>query len=529
MKRAFWQGAFILSLAGVAVKILGALYRIPLARILGGEGMGLYQMAYPIYTSILALSTAGLPVAISRLVAEKLARKDFSGAKRVFRISLAMFALIGLIFSFLVLKYANILAEKVLQDARASYALLAISPAIFFTAIVSAFRGYFQGYQEMLPTAVSQVIEQLTRVITVLAGAIILLPHGLEFAAAGATFGATTGGLAALLCLIGFYVVTMGQQTVQHREREQVQENVFAVGWQILRIAFPLSIGGLAMPLLQGIDALIVPLRLRDSGLSPARATELFGQLTGMAGSLVNLPAIITTALAVSLVPAVSEALVLKEASLVEGRIRDCLRLTVLFCLPAAAGLSLLATPICQMLYDLPEAGLPLNYLAPSVLFLGLYQATSGALQGLNQANYPVFSLITGLGVKSFLNYSLTAMPALNIKGPALASVAAFFVAFVLNFLILKFKLGVRFKFWTIIAVPLFATGLMVIGTKCIYELLLVYFANGFATLGSIIFGMAIYFFSLLILGYLREEDLSLLPALGPKLAGLFKKLSIKR
>lgn len=529
MKKGFLQGALILSIAGFIVKVLGALYRIPLARILGGEGMGLYQMAYPIYTSILAISTAGIPVAISILVAEKLAKKDFRGAKRIFLISLGMLTSTGLLFACLVFNYANYLADNVLQEPRAFSAIVAISPAIFFTAVVSAFRGYFQGYQEMLPTAVSQVIEQLIRVITVLAGAIILLPYGLEFAAGGAAFGAVTGGLAALLFLCAFYFSNNRRKAFQPKESYHTQDGTIPIILRIIKIAFPLSIGGLVMPLMQAIDAFFVPMRLQSSGLSPARSTELFGQLTGMAGSLINLPSIITTSLAVSLVPAVSEAVALKKTWLVERRISGSFRLAVLLCLPAAAGLGLLATPISQMLYDIPEVGLPLRYLAPGVLFLGLYQTTSGALQGLNQASYPVINLFVGLMVKSVLNYNLTAIPALNIKGSAIATVTAFFVAFSLNYFVLRFKLGVHVKLWSASGIPLVATGLMVVGTKYIYKLFILNISNSLATLGSIVIGIIIYFFCLLMLGYLSEEDIVLIPGLGQKMVNILKKLSILR
>ncbi|HHU31665.1 MAG: putative polysaccharide biosynthesis protein [Zhaonellaceae bacterium] len=529
MKKGFLQGAVILSGAGILVKVLGALYRIPLARILGGEGMGLYQMAYPIYTSILAISTAGVPVAISILVAEKLAKGDNQGAYRIFRISLTMLTLTGLISSFLVFSNAKFLAEKVLGEPRAFFAIVAISPAIFFTAVVSAFRGYFQGYQEMLPTAVSQVVEQLIRVITVLTGSVILLPHGLELAAGGATFGAVTGGVAALLVLLVFYKIHSNSNFFQLKGSMKTRDSTLAIILRIFKIAFPLSLGGLVMPLMQAVDALFVPMGLQAAGLSPARATELFGQFTGMAGSLINLPSIITISLAVSLVPAVSGALALKKLRLAERRISASNRLALLLCLPAGAGLGILATPISLMLYDIAEVGIPLRFLAPGVLFLGLYQTTAGALQGLNKTAYPVINLMIGLIVKSILNYKLTAIPALNIKGSAIATVAAFFVAFSLNYLLLKVKFAMKFRLLKTSVIPLVATGIMVVGTKNIYEIFYYRLSNSFATLGSIMSGTIIYFFSLLMLGGLGEDDIVLIPRIGQKIAEVLKKLSILR
>jgi stage V sporulation protein B len=416
-----------------------------------------------------------------------------------------------------------------LQEPRAFSAIVAISPAIFFTAITSAFRGYFQGHQEMIPTATSQVIEQVVRVITVLVGAVILLPYGLEFAAGGATFGAVTGGAAASIILVFFYFSPTYGSLSKGRSDNCAPDKTFQIIGRILKIALPLSIGGLVMPLMQAIDAFFVPMRLQDSGLSVARATELFGQLTGMAGSLINLPAIITTSLAVSLVPAVSEAMALKKTWQVERRILASGRLAFLLCLPATAGLGLLATPISILLYDIPEVGIPLRYLSPSVLFLGLYQTTAGALQGLNHASVPVINLTIGLIIKSFLNYILTAIPALNIKGAAIASVVAFFIAFILNYLVLKFKFGIRFNLLRTTTIPLVATGLMLVITKYVYEVLFSAISNSLATLVAIIIGAVVYFFVLLMLGGLSEEDLLVIPGIGRKMATVLKKLTILR
>ncbi|MBC8015183.1 MAG: oligosaccharide flippase family protein, partial [Sporomusaceae bacterium] len=189
-KDTFLKGALILTFAGVLVKIIGSVNRILLSRLLGGEGIGLYQMAYPIYLLALSVSSAGIPVAISIIVAEKVALSDFRGANRVFRISLALLSVTGIIFTFLLYFGAEWLIEhQFVRDARAYYAIVALAPAILFVTILSSYRGYFQGLQMMTPTAVSQIFEQLFRVVTMIFLAYYLLPLGLEYAAAGASFG----------------------------------------------------------------------------------------------------------------------------------------------------------------------------------------------------------------------------------------------------------------------------------------------------------------------------------------------------
>ena len=190
-KNSFIQGALILTVAGIIVKFIGAFSRIYLSRLLGGEGIGLYQMAYPIYLLCLSVSSAGLPVAISIMVAERNAVNDYNGGQKVFRISMAALVMTGLFFSVLLFFGSQWLVDTgIVRDPRAYWSLLALSPAVFCATLLATLRGYFQGLQLMTPTAVSQILEQVVRVVTMIAFAVILLPYGLEFGAAGATLGA---------------------------------------------------------------------------------------------------------------------------------------------------------------------------------------------------------------------------------------------------------------------------------------------------------------------------------------------------
>ena len=179
----FLRGAMILTIAGLLVKVIGSVNRILLSRLLGGEGIGLYQMAYPVYLLLLSISAAGIPVAISIIVAEYLAQRDYANVRQVFRVSLRLMAVVGLVLAAALVMAAGWLVENgVIKDARAYYALLALTPAIFFATILASFRGYFQGHQLMTPPAVSQIVEQFIRVVTMVVLAYVLLPYGLEFA-----------------------------------------------------------------------------------------------------------------------------------------------------------------------------------------------------------------------------------------------------------------------------------------------------------------------------------------------------------
>ena len=527
-KQSFLKGAFILSLAGFISKVMGALYRIPLARLIGGEGLGLYQMAYPIYTMLLAVSTAGIPVAISILVSEKQAHGDYRGSMRIFRIAVVILAVIGLLLTVLLYHNSYLLVHNVLNDRRAFYAIIAISPAILITAVNSAFRGFFQGNQTMVPTAVSQVIEQLARVATVLIAAYMLIPYGIEFAAAGATFGAVVGSIFSLVVLIFFYLIFPRQKGTTAKSKVP-QERFFEVVGRIGYIALPLSLGGLVMPVMQVIDATIVPLRLQDAGYSITRATELFGQLSGMANTLINLPTIITVSLAVSLVPAISEAVTKKQWTLLQSRLSTAFRITLLLCLPAAAGLWVLATPISALLYDIDEVGISLAVLAPAALFLGLYQTSAAVLQGISKTYLPVKNLLVGAIVKVTLNYWLTAMPAVGIRGAALATVCGFLIAFILNYIDMKRVSSFRFNWLGVLGGPLISTVVMTVVVYRFYHAICQTTGDSMATILAVLLGGLSYGCLVLLTGAVRARDLEMLPLVGAKLARNALKIGLVR
>ncbi len=516
-KQDFLKGAFILTIAGFVSKLMGALYRIPLARLIGGEGMGLYQMAYPIYTMILAVSTAGIPVAISILVAEKNAQGDYRGGVRVFKIALLLLTLTGLIFTLVVFNIADYLSKEVLNDERSFYAIIAISPAILITAVNSAFRGFFQGNRTMTPTAVSQVVEQFIRVTTVLVAAYLLLPYGIEFSAAGATFGAVTGSIFALIVLVILYF-TYPKKDKFISKTISSKEGICCITGRILYIALPLSLGGLVMPVMQLIDAVLVPLRLQSAGYSIMRSTELFGQLSGMANALINLPAIITISLSVSLVPAISELAARKQLSVLRNRVITALRITFLLCLPAAAGLSVLATPISILLYDIAEVGVSLSVLGPAVVFLGLYQITAAVLQGIGKTYLPVKNLLLGALVKIIFTYWLTALTSIGIRGAAFATVCGFLTAFLLNSFDIKKHLDIRIKWLNLLLGPGTAAVVMSYVVYIFYNKFNETMGSSIGTLFAVFLGIVVYCCLALITGAVKIKDLEMLPFIGKKI-----------
>lgn len=530
-KDTFLKGALILTFAGIIVKVIGSVNRILLSRLLGGEGIGLYQMAYPIYLLALSVSSAGIPVAISIIVAEKIAISDYYGANRVFRISLKLLGITGIIFTFLLYFGAGwLIEEHFVRDARAYYAIVALAPAIFFVTVLSSYRGYFQGLQMMTPTAVSQIFEQLLRVITMIALAYYLLPLGLEYAAAGASFGAVPGAVVGLLVLIYFYYRNRVDLKIKISTQSTIQqEPSLKIISRIVKLALPVSLANIMLPVVASIDLFIVPARLEAAGYTVTQATELFGYLTGMAVALINLPTILTASLAASLVPAVSEAFTLKNQQRIYQRTSIAMRIANLITIPSFVGMYLLAMPISQMLYGTPNAGTPIAILSIGIVLLGIHQVSTGVLQGLGHTTIPLFNMIVAAVVKILMSWTLTAVPSLGIQGAAWATNADFGVAAFLNmyfvYRYVGFTIHIKETGKSIVAAIVMGGVVLLVYDNIMLRI----FHNTIATILAIGAGGFVYGMTLLFLGGVGQRDIEKIPKFGARLSTIIRKLGFWR
>lgn len=520
MKDKFLRGAMILTAAGLAVKILGSVNRILLSRLLGGEGIGIYQLAYPIYLFLISISGAGVPIAISILVAQKVAKKDLKGAQRVFKASLGLMVMTGLIFALGLYFLASwLISSGIIRDSRAYYSLMALIPAVFFATILASARGYFQGHQMMPPPAISQILEQFVRVMVMLILAYYLLPKGLAYAAAGAAFGAVPGALTGLVVLSYFYykhkeLRTFASKGIDENIVSSSQgESIGSIGKALLLLALPVSCANLMLPLVTGIDMLMVPARLEAAGFSIKEATTAFGYLAGMALPLVTMSTIPTTSLAASVVPAISEARALEKWVVVEAKSSMALRLCFLFTLPAMVGLMVLGPSISSLIYGTSKAGSVISNLAPSIFFLGLHQVTTGILQGRGYTLVPMVTMVLSALAKIGCLWALVANPRYNIVGAAWASDLNFAVAAGLNLAVLLYygNSGMPWKSFGRIALAAVVMGAIVhFGITATIGIL----PAKLATLGSVVLGGVSY---LLLLFALREFTPSQLKILLPR------------
>jgi len=517
-------------LAGASLfgRLLGGLARIPLTRFLGGEGMGLFQMAYVIYVAAITFAISGLNVATSRLVAEWLARGSPREAARVFRSALVLGLVTGVGFWLVVDRGALYLATAVLRDGRAAAVLRSVAPAIVPISLIAVFKGYFQGFQDMVPSSSAQALEQVVRVGAMMWFVFVLRDQGLERAVSGAVQGTVIGAMTALAFLVALYARRQARLSGQARARPagrlRLPPGPGETAGAVLAVAVPVTVGAAVLPVMDAVQTFLVPGRLQAAGVDPGVVTHLYGQLHGMAYPLVGLPAIVAAALAAALVPAIADAVERGARAEAEARISASLRLTVIFSLPATAGLVILARPINQMLFGIPEAGVPLIYVSGACLLISVQQTTTGVLQGLGFVRVPLYGLLAGLGANAVTTYFLAAMPALGINGAALGIVAGFLVASSVNLAAVFATTRMRFDVPGLVFRPAVATAAMSVATAVIYRWLMgACVGNVAATVLAVVFGASSYLISLVAVGGLSSRELRLIPVLGPKLAGLFR------
>lgn len=524
--QSFIKGAAILGVAAILVKVLGAIFRIPLANLIGPEGMSYYQSAYPIYIYLLVVSTAGFPAAVAKIISEKTSVGDYNGADHVLRVAFGLMLSVGLSSTLIMFFGAGFIAEKI-KNPLAYYSIMALAPALVFSAVMSVFRGYFQGIQHMQPYAVSQFVEQLFRVVFGLGLVFVFVSKGTEYAAASATFGATAGGIAGFLIILWMFIKYRKNNPVKS-ESNAPTEKTGKIVKNLLLIAIPITLGATIMPIMQLVDLAIVMPRLNGIGIVE-QANDLYGLLTGYAQTLINLPQTITAAVQISLVPAVASFAIKKDYSGLQKTVQNGLRVGLIIGLPCSVGLVVLAQPIMQLLYPMQletveMTGKILSILGWGVVFLSTFQISTGILQGLGKQVVPARNLAVGASVKAVLTYVLVGIPGLNIMGAAIATVSSYMISSILNYFSLIKYSKAKIKYNDVFMKPVLSVVVMGLVTKVSYVVL--QGSGNFATVIAIGIGAVTYTLMLLVTKTFSEEDFELMPK-GQRIKGMLLKYNL--
>ncbi len=530
----FLKQAAILAAAGLLARFLGFLYRPALTSLIGDEGNAIYSAGYYIYTFLLILSSAGLPAAISRMVSERIAIKEYRNAHKVFTVSLLVSSVLGLVSMVVLFLFAKPIAEMV-ESPESYYSLLTLAPTLFIVAVMSAYRGYFQGMNTMVPTAVSQVIEQIFNAFFSVYLAWVFIKQGVAMGAAGGTAGTGIGALAGLVIVIFSYM--MIRPTLLKRMRKEGNNHYAESSGEITKIllgtAIPIIIGTAVFSITNLIDMKMVMSRLLASGAFDRQAAKvLYGQLSGKYVVLTTLPVSISTAMATAAIPSIAASVKLKEKENVKRKMNLSIRLAMIISIPAAVGIGVLGDQILLLLFpDYPAGGILLKVGAVSIVFLALCQIVTGMLQGIGKVSVPVIGALFGAVTKIILNYVLISNPKINVVGAVISTTGCYLVASVVNMVMLSKYTRVKPDIMGALVKPAFASALMGVGCYSAYHL--IYLAlpkaasgglkNTIATLLAIVISMALYGIILLLIKGLTEEEIKMFPAGGKMLVYLKK------
>ncbi|WP_066647048.1 polysaccharide biosynthesis protein [Christensenella timonensis] len=529
------KSTLILGAAGVIVKIVGALYRIVLAEFISLEGMSYYQQAFPVYSALLIISTVGLPIAISKLVSERVTTGDYRGAYAVFKTSRMFLILVGVITSVAMFCLAGPITQlQALPGGQ--YSLMALAPALFFVSVMCAYRGYFQGLQNMKPTALSQIIEQFVKVAAGLALAYLLLKWTgrMEFGAMGALLGITISEAVALLYTMGAYGKQKRQMTedmmLAYKSKLSWPEIKPLLG-KVLVLALPVTVAGLVMPIVAFVDSVIIPRSLLALGYESTAIRSMYGTLSGGVLTIINLAAIVSQALQMSVVPAISEALKLGDGDRVKANVLHGIKFAFLEGIPVTVAFFVFASPIFSFLY--PSSTPAQHELATGLLmtmcsvavFLPFMQTMTGVLQGIGKQNLPPIALAVGAGVKIGLSLFLMSIPQINIYGAVIGTVMCYIIAAVMNYLFVRKYTGVRIRWGEHLLKPVAATAVMAAVAYLVYSLIAPY-SNAVGVLACVVAGLAVYFVMLVLVKAVNEREMLQIRG-GKKIVQALKKLHV--
>ncbi|MBQ3281503.1 MAG: polysaccharide biosynthesis protein [Eubacterium sp.] len=528
----FIKGAAVLAAAGLFTKVLGAVFRLPLTGLIGADGLSYYNVAYAVYSALVVMSTAGLPIAISRMVSERMAKKEYVYAHKIFRVSLMVMLIIGAVSFIPTFFGADVIAHFVRND-RAALGLRAIAPALIFVPLFSSFRGYFNGRQNMVPTAVSEMSEQFVRVATGLSLAYILMPKGAEYAAAGATFGASAGAFAGLLVIWLIYTFNKALTTDDLASGSPNEDSTLTIAKELLIISIPIIIGSEMMPIMNLIDSGMIMRILQESGWTLDESRYMFG-LLGYCSPLIALPWIVTQAVGVSMVPAVSRAYGVGDMDEVHEHVKLGYRTTMILGMPCALGMAVLALPILKLLYwsrpeECEDAAPLLAVMAFSIILSSNMQASTSVLQAVGKQMIPVRNLFIGCIGKFIVTYMLLRVHSINIMGACAGTLTAYFIAMLLNEFAVRKYTGVRIDYVKTYVKPAAATALMSVTAAGVYragEALIgttSHAAAAICTLLAVVMAVIVYAVSVFAIKAITVDELQDFPA-GDRLARIASK-----
>lgn len=503
-KQTLIKGTLILGITGIIAKVLGMFFRWPLIMLIGDEGIGYYQMSYPLYMFFIA-TASGIPVAISKMVSERNAVNDREGIILVLKKAILLMTIMGGGFTLFLILFSKQLVGFFNWNEKSYYSLIGISLAPLIISLVSSFRGFFQGLQNMTPTAISQIIEQAGRVVMGVGLAYILLPKGIEYSAGGAAFGAVFGAAVA-----GVYLFIKYIKVREEFNCVKSYKKSYKILNELLYIAVPISLGSTVSSIMSLIDSILVPQNLVKAGFSYREAAKLYGQLTGKAFVLVNVPLTLSIALCVSLVPVISEAFILNKKHEVKNKIEVALRISMVIAIPSFVGIFFMSQQIMNFIFPGHSDGAYiLKYLSISIPFIVLSQVTTSILQGVGKYAIPVINLFFACVLKVLINNYLVPIKMFNVYGAVIGTISGYMLSSILNVIAVKMVCNFKIKWYDIIMKPAYASIIMIIGVLFSYMNIYKKTMNNLLSFSVSVFsGIIIYFILIILFGIFDYSEI---------------------
>ncbi|MCD8181177.1 MAG: polysaccharide biosynthesis protein [Firmicutes bacterium] len=549
--QSFMNNVTVILISQILVKVFGAVYRIVITNIdgFGDVGLGLYNVGYQIYTLLLAISSVGIPNAISKMTSERIALNDYKGAHRIFVTAIKLFSIVGVIVAAVLFFGADIFAQYVIKMDGSQYVMRALAPSLFFVCVSSVIRGYFTGMQDMRATSNSQVLEQIFKCTLTIVFVYMSVGLAPEMMASWANFATSVATVISLLYLVYFYYRRKSgiKEKIKQSTGETINIPARKLMISILMISVPISLGSIITALNRVIDtatvsrgiqaafAQVIPAHGSEAAIYSPTIDQLTLEVKRLSGLLsksdilYNMPLAVNFAFSTVLVPSVAGALAVNNYKEAAAKINYSMLISTLIILPCAIGLIVLAQPIYNIIYfNTSDGASLLQLVSVSLIFAALNQTMTGALQGIGKIYTPAISLLFGCAAKIILNIVLIRIPSVNIYGAAISSIACQVIAFIVCFAVLSKHIKLKMTLGKYVVKPLIAG--LVMGAAAIgaYKLVMLAFTEGFvsnliATIIAIAVAVVVYFFMVFALKILSKQDVKQLPAGGSIYRGLVK------
>lgn len=520
------KGFAVLSAAGMIVKIISLLYVPFLTQIIGPEGYGIYVAAYQMFLFAYVLTNSGIPIAISKLVSELVAQDNYKDAIKAFKIARALLLIMGLSISALLLTVAKPMVT-VTGNPRTYLAVVALSPTIFITSVMSAYRGFFQGMGNMTPTAISQIGEQIINTIFSLVFASMLIGKSLELGVLGGTVGTTLGALIACIYLIITYEKSRSSRIPKDKLQVKVKrlsnKTLFK---RLLHYSIPITLSVGLQNAGTLVDLANIKNRLGAAGFGESEADVKYG-LLGQFNTLIHVPITLISALSAAALPGISGAAAVGDRKTIQEKINYVFKVCFMIAMPAAVGLAVLSKPIYHLLFPRSSEGYYLlTYGSVVVILMAAVQIQTTILQSLGRLYAAMLSMLLGIVVKIIINYMLVGRPEINILGAVFGNIICFIIPLIINTYTLRRALKMKIRLMRHMLKPAVSSLLMGAAVYIVYFILdnvfmnmrASYLFNAFSIVLEVLIGVLVYVYSLVVTGAVTQKDIG---SLSPRLTKL--------